>query len=51
MTIDMVESTMPRGSELLRSSTLNKDAAFTKAEREALGLRGLLPCGVATLEQ
>jgi malic enzyme len=42
---------MPRGAELLARSALNKDAAFTLPEREALGLHGLLPYGVATLEQ
>jgi malate dehydrogenase (oxaloacetate-decarboxylating)(NADP+) len=33
----------PRGAALLRDPTLNKGTAFTAAEREALGLRGLLP--------
>jgi malic enzyme len=44
-------ATTPRGSELLTWSSLNKDAAFTEKERDVLGLRGLLPCGVATLAQ
>jgi malic enzyme len=39
------------GTNCFARSTLNKDAAFTADEREALGLRGLLPCGVATLAQ
>jgi malic enzyme len=43
--------TLPRGSALLAHPALNKDAAFTTAEREALGLRGLLPFGVCTIEQ
>ena len=30
---------------------LNKDAAFTEAERDALGLRGLLPWRVSTIDQ
>ncbi len=40
-----------RGSELLALPALNKDAAFTREERELGGLRGLLPYGVATIEQ
>ncbi len=41
----------PRGADLLHNSLLNKGAGFTEAERDALGLRGLLPPRVATLEQ
>jgi malate dehydrogenase (oxaloacetate-decarboxylating) len=41
----------PRGVDLLTRPALNKDAAFTEAEREAFGLRGLLPWAVATIEQ
>jgi malate dehydrogenase (oxaloacetate-decarboxylating)(NADP+) len=33
----------PRGTALLRDPTLNKGTAFTDTERDALGLRGLLP--------
>jgi malate dehydrogenase (oxaloacetate-decarboxylating)(NADP+) len=33
----------PRGAALLRDPTLNKGTAFTDTERDALGLRGLLP--------
>lgn len=40
-----------RGSDLLKNPVLNKDAAFTTEEREAFGLRGLLPANVATLEE
>jgi len=40
----------PRGTTLLRDPTLNKGTSFTDAEREALGLRGLLPPRVATLD-
>lgn len=40
----------PRGTTLLRDPTLNKGTAFTDAERDALGLRGLLPAHVFKLE-
>jgi malic enzyme len=40
-----------RGYELVARPTLNKDAAFTRDERELCGLQGLLPYGVATIEQ
>jgi malate dehydrogenase (oxaloacetate-decarboxylating) len=39
-----------RGSALLRSPMLNRGTAFTLAERETLGLTGLLPDGVSTIE-
>ncbi len=41
----------PHGEQILREPLLNKDAAFTGPEREALGLRGLLPWRIATIEQ
>ncbi len=41
----------PRGTTLLHNTLLNKGSGFTEAERDALGLRGLLPPRVATLEQ
>jgi malic enzyme len=40
-----------RGEQVLRDPALNKDAAFTGAERKRLGLEGLLPPHVLTLEQ
>ncbi|HVN42661.1 MAG TPA: NAD-dependent malic enzyme [Steroidobacteraceae bacterium] len=40
----------PRGVALLRNPALNKGTAFTEKEREALGLRGLLPPHVSTQE-
>ncbi len=41
----------PRGEALLHDPLLNKGTAFTAAEREALGLRGLLPPNVHTMEE
>jgi malic enzyme len=40
-----------RGHELLEHALLNKDTAFSEHEREAFGLRGLLPPRVRTLEE
>ncbi len=42
---------LPRGSALLTNSLLNKGTAFTERERDALGLRGLLPPRVFTLDE
>src|SRR4029434_2719933 len=41
----------PGGVALLRDPLLNKGTAFTEQERDALGLRGLLPAHVLSLEQ
>ncbi len=41
----------PRGVALLRDPLLNKGTAFTERERDALGLRGLLPPHVLTMEE
>ncbi len=45
-----IMSELPKGVELLRDPLLNKGTAFTQAEREALGLAGLLPARVDSLE-
>jgi malic enzyme len=39
------------GVDILERPLLNKDAAFSHAERAALGMRGLLPWRVATVEE
>ncbi len=44
-------SDSPRGMELLRDPLLNKGTAFTEAERDALGLRGLLPAHVLSMDE
>ena len=42
---------LPHGVNLLNSSLLNKGTAYTERERDALGLRGLLPPRVFTIEE
>jgi malate dehydrogenase (oxaloacetate-decarboxylating)(NADP+) len=44
----LLPASFPRGMALLRDPTLNKSTAFTKAERDMLGLTGLLPPHVST---
>ena len=46
-----VASERRHGLPLLRDPVLNKGTAFTEEERDALGLRGLLPPVVSTQEQ
>ena len=41
----------PRGVALLRDPLLNKGTAFTAEERQALGLKGLLPPHVFSIEE
>lgn len=43
-------TTLPRGIGVLHDPTLNKGTAFTESERDALGLRGLLPPQVQAQE-
>ncbi len=40
-----------RGAELLERPLLNKDTAFSEAERDIFGLRGLLPSRTSTIEE
>jgi malic enzyme len=40
-----------RGEALLRDPATNKGTAFTAAEREELGLDGLMPAAVSTMDQ
>jgi malate dehydrogenase (oxaloacetate-decarboxylating)(NADP+) len=44
-------SNFPTGVALLRDPGLNKGTAFTEEERDALGLRGLLPPRVHTIDE
>jgi malate dehydrogenase (oxaloacetate-decarboxylating) len=39
-----------RGNEVLATPMINRGTAFTLEERAALGLTGLLPGGVSTIE-
>ncbi|MBS8263900.1 NAD-dependent malic enzyme [Mesobacillus boroniphilus] len=47
---NVIQTTL-RGKELLSNPFLNKGTAFTKKEREELGLEGLLPPQVLTLDE
>jgi len=40
-----------RAEQMLRDPALNKDLAFTHEERQRLGIEGLLPPAVLTIEQ
>jgi malate dehydrogenase (oxaloacetate-decarboxylating)(NADP+) len=44
----LLPASFPRGMALLQNPTLNKGTAFTEAERDLLGLTGLLPPHVST---
>ncbi|MBU0497124.1 MAG: NAD-dependent malic enzyme [Candidatus Thermoplasmatota archaeon] len=43
--------TTARGNDVIRAPLLNKGSAFTKEEREILGLDGLVPPRMLTIEQ
>ena len=42
---------LPRGVALLRDPLLNKGTAFSEKERDAFGLRGLLPAHLLSQEE
>jgi malate dehydrogenase (oxaloacetate-decarboxylating)(NADP+) len=44
------DSDQPHGLALLRDPLLNRGTGFTNAERDALGLRGLLPANVLSMQ-
>ncbi len=47
----MSTASLPRGIAILHEPLLNKGTAFTEAERDALGIRGLLPPRVFNMVQ
>ena len=49
--LDRAAARLPRGEALLHDPLWNKGTAFTAEERDALGLRGLLPPNVHTMEE
>jgi malate dehydrogenase (oxaloacetate-decarboxylating) len=51
ITNSSIASSLPRGRALLRDPRHNRGTAFTARERSALGLEGLLPAAVLSLDQ
>ena len=49
--MSITKHSIPRGVQLLHDPLRNKGSAFTEAERDAFGLRGLLPPHVHTQEE
>ena len=45
------QNSLPTGTALLQDPLLNKGTAFSAEEREALGLKGLLPPKIFTMEE
>src|SRR3979490_1104624 len=50
MTNSTSTGSLPRGRALLRDPLLNRGTAFTADERSALGLEGLLPAAVLSID-
>jgi malate dehydrogenase (oxaloacetate-decarboxylating) len=50
ITNSTITDSLPRGRALLRDPRVNRGTAFTAEERSALGLEGLLPAGVLSLD-
>ncbi|MDD5350894.1 MAG: NAD-dependent malic enzyme [Chthoniobacteraceae bacterium] len=46
----MKSKNLPKGLRVMQDPTLNKGTAFSEAERDALGLRGLVPPHVQTID-
>lgn len=51
MPTKIATSSLPRGRDLLRDPRYNRGTAFTVSERSALGLQGLLPPAVQSINQ
>ena len=47
---EIIFKTNAKGNDVLRTPLLNKDTSFSKEERDALGLTGLMPPRILNLE-